>query len=72
MGLWLKTNIAAATDIMEIIVHIVTRATDKEIIASTGTIAIGIIMATGERIEMVIESVYNPSIQFTPTPPSLC
>ncbi|MBW1830037.1 MAG: hypothetical protein JRI74_11550, partial [Deltaproteobacteria bacterium] len=51
---------------------IVTRATVKEIIASTGTIAIGIIMATGVRIEMVIESVYNPSIQFTPTPPSLC
>jgi hypothetical protein len=64
--------VAVTTDIMEIIVHIVTRATDKEIIANTGTIAIGIIMATGERIEMVIESVYNPSTQFTPTPPSLC
>ena len=39
MELWLETSIDAATDIMEIIVHIVTRATDEEIIASTGTIA---------------------------------
>ena len=64
MGLWLKSEVAAATAIIK-------RATETNIIASTGTTVIGIIMATGKKIvRMVIEIVYNPSIQFTP--PSLC
>lgn len=61
MELWLKTNIAAATDITEIIVHIVKKTTDMDIIAGTRTTVIGITVARGKRIDrMVMENVYNP------------
>jgi hypothetical protein len=60
MGLWRKAEVAVTTDIMDIIVHSITSATDKNIIAGTKTTVIGMIMARGKNIDrMAIESVYN-------------